>query len=756
MHPLKLIHRTGLLSAALALLHFSCAADDSTAIYGFTAAGGPAQRELEKKFDAAIRKENLRQWMQWITRKPHHLGSPHGHEVAKFIAEKFKSWGYETEIEEFRVLFPTPKERSLELLAPHKFTARLSEPVLKEDGTSGVKGQLPPYNAYSIDGDVTGGLVYVNYGVPGDYEVLAEHGIDVKGRIVIARYGGSWRGIKPKVAAEHGAIGCLIYSDPREDGYFQGDVYPKGAFRNETGAQRGSVADIPLYSGDPLTPGVGATKDARRLALSEAPTLTKIPVLPISYADALPLLHALDGAVVPSEWRGGLPITYHFGPGPARVHLRVKFNWDLVPLYDVVARLRGVEEPDQWIVRGNHHDAWVMGANDPVSGTVELMEEARVIAGLAKAGHRPRRTILFTVWDGEEPGLIGSTEWAETHAAELQQKVVAYLNGDNTGRGFLHASGSHTLERFVNEIAREVIDPQTKATVAERLRALRISSAGTDERRALRASDHFHIGALGSGSDFTPFLQHLGISALDLRFGGEDDAGVYHSTYDSFDHYLRFGDPEFDYGATLAKTTGRAILRLANADYLPFDFTCLADTVMGYAREVAKLADDRRVEAEERARLIKDHTMELARDPQDHLRPLEPLPAVPPLDFSALKNATSKLQASASNYARAAGVLQAIDPARDRAALSALNQLLLQNERWLVHEAGLPRRPWYKHLVYAPGFYTGYGVKTLPGVREAIEQGNWDEAVEQIQVAARALERFAMELDRATAAIPTR
>ncbi|MGH7972152.1 MAG: M28 family peptidase, partial [Limisphaerales bacterium] len=423
---------------------------------------------------------------------------------------------------------------------PAEYKATLAEPALKEDSTSGqTDEQLPVYNAYSKDGDVTAQLVYVNYGRPADYDGLAEHGIDVRGKIVIARYGACWRGIKPKVAAEHGAIGCLIYSDPRDDGYFQGDPYPKGAWRSDQGAQRGSVCDMPLYPGDPLTPGVGSTKDAKRLPLDEAPSLAKIPVLPISYADATPLLRALEGPVAPEDWRGALPFTYHLGPGPAKVHLKLEFNWPQAPLYDVIARMPGTSRPDEWVIRGNHQDAWVCGADDPLSGTVALMEEARAVAALSAQGWKPRRTIIYTVWDGEEPGLLGSTEWAETHADELRQHAAAYINSDSNGRGFLEVAGSHTLEKFVNEVAREVEDPETKLSVARRLRDHRIVNASVSDRHEIRDRHDLRIGALGSGSDYTPFLQHLGVASLDLGYGGEDNGGSYHSIYDSFDHYTR-------------------------------------------------------------------------------------------------------------------------------------------------------------------------------------------------------------------------
>jgi N-acetylated-alpha-linked acidic dipeptidase len=553
--------------AAAALAPAVGAAETDKPLLGFTPEASALQRDLESRFDGRLRADNLREWMRRMTARPHELGSSNGKDVAEFAAGQLRSWGYETRIEEFHVLFPTPKTRLLEMVEPTRFRAVLAEPALKADATSGqVAEQLPVYNAYSVDGDVTGPLVYVNYGVPKDYEELERRGVDVKGKVVIARYGGSWRGIKPKVAAEHGAVGCLIYSDPRDDGYFEGDVYPKGPWRNERGAQRGSVADMPLYPGDPLTPGVAATAEAKRLNRKDAKTLTKIPVMPISYADARPLLQALEGPVAPESWRGALPLTYHMGPGPAKVRLQLEFDWKLVPARNVIAVLQGADRPDEWVVRGNHHDAWVNGAADPVSGAVALMEEARVVAELAKAGSRPRRTLVYALWDGEEPGLIGSTEWAEAHAAELRKKAVVYVNTDAYGRGFLGMGGSHTLEPFMNEVARDVTDPQTKVSVLERARASLQIDGSSDERKEAKERTTLRLSALGSGSDFTPFLQHVGVPTLNLGFGGEDGGGSYHSIYDSFDHFTRFGDPTFEYGVTLAKVTGRTVLRLAKRD----------------------------------------------------------------------------------------------------------------------------------------------------------------------------------------------
>jgi N-acetylated-alpha-linked acidic dipeptidase len=713
------------LLASLLLLATTSLAAQTKPIYGFS---DPAKEEaLERQFDAKLNRENLRNWMKRLTARPHHTGSAYDKENAELIASLFKSWGYDTAIERFDVLFPTPRTRVVELLGPERYTAKLQEPALPEDATSNQTGEiLPPYNAYSTDGDVTGELVYVNYGVPADYDVLASHGIDVRGKIVIARYGGSWRGIKPKVAAEHGAIGCLIYSDPRDDGYFLGDTYPKGGFRSEHSAQRGSVADMPLYPGDPLTPGIGATEGAPRLPREQAQTITKIPVLPISYADALPLLRNLGGPMALEKWRGALPIPYRLGSGPARVHLQLAFDWKLTPVYDVIARLRGRDLPDQWIVRGNHHDAWVHGALDPVSGLVAMMEEARAIGELARSGWRPRRTLVFAAWDAEEQGLLGSTEWVETHIAELKEKAVLYINSDTNGRGFLEAGGSHTLERFVTEIARDVEDPQRKVSVLERRRAFdQVDAEDAEERRELRDAPLLRLYALGSGSDYSPFLQHAGIAALNIGFSGEEQYGVYHSMYDSFDHFTRFDDPTFDYGMAQAKVTGRMMLRLGGADFLPFEAATFADTVSRYFTEVTKLADRMRGETEE-ARAL-ERARELASDPAEKFVAKAEDAPVPHLEFAALQNAVARLQKNA----------RAFD-----AAKSHDDRTIMRLERALTREEGLPGRPWYVHHVYAPGFYTGYGVKTLPGVREAIEQRKWTDANAQIAIAAAVLDRY--------------
>jgi len=715
-------------------------------IVGFAQESADAQRKAEEKFDSYLKNTNLDLWMKRLAARPHHLGSAYGKDNAEYMRDLFKSWGYDAKIETYKVLFPTPKIRIVELVAPGRFKAKLAEPAVKEDATSNqLKEQLPTYNAWSADGDVTGELVFVNYGVPDDYEQLERMGIDVKGKIVIAKYGGSWRGIKPKVAQEHGAIGCLIYSDPQGDGYFQGDVYPKGPYRSEHGAQRGAVMDLPVRPGDPITPGIGATEDAKRIDRKDADNLLKIPVHPISYADAEPLLRALGGPVAPANWRGALPMTYHVGPGPAKVHLKLEFDWKLVDCHNVIAVMKGSELPDEWVVRGNHHDAWVNGANDPISGMVALMEEARAVGELTKTGWKPKRTLVYCGWDGEEPALIGSTEWVEHHAAELQQKVVAYINSDGNGRGFLYAGGSHTLEPLMDEISREVMDPQTGVSVFQRSRAFEaVNAANSKDKKAALEKPGYKLEALGSGSDYSPFFQHLGIPSLNLGYGGEDGGGEYHSIYDSYDHYVRFKDPKFEYGIALVKTAGRATLRLANADVLPFDFHAFHKTVSGYLDEVMLLLENMREATEIENRIIENKGYTYAADPTIKFVVPASKGPVPYLDFSSVQNAMSKLQTSSTRFVE----LSRGNP-KPNTNLNSLNKVLYQAEQKLMVQGGLPRRPWYRHTIYSPGYYTGYGVKTLPGIREAIEQRNWKEAQEQIEIVANAITNYTQEVDAA-------
>jgi N-acetylated-alpha-linked acidic dipeptidase len=692
-------------------------------IRGFTPSTVSAEKEWEQKFQAIPQPANLREYMQAIAAEPHHAGSPGGRKVAEYILARFRSWGLNASIEQSEALIPYPVERVVELVAPERYTAALKEPAVPADPDSSDAGQLPTFNAYSADGDVTADLVYVNYGTPEDYEQLAKLNLDVKGKIVLARYGRSWRGIKPKVAWEHGAVGCIIYSDPRDDGYFQGDVYADGAWRPGAGVQRGSVMDMPIHPGDPLTPGTAAENGARRLERADSKTLLKIPVLPISYDDALPLLKNLKGPIAPEPWRGALPLTYHVGPGPAKVHLKLSFDWQIRPLYNVIVRIDGADAPDQWIIHGNHHDAWVNGASDPTSGNVALMETARGLAALLKAGWKPRRTIIIASWDGEEWGLLGSTEWAEKHRDELAAKAVAYINSDSTGKGWLSMSGSHSLESFVNEVARDVPDPRGSGkSVLEARRVRLLEQAPNDAARAaIRNRRLIPIEALGSGSDYTAFLDFLQIASLDLGFGGDGGGGVYHSSYDTYYWYTHFSDGDFTHTAALSRVIGTALLRLADADLLPFEFTSTATTVRGYVDEIAKIAG-----------------------------------ADQHVDLGPIRDSLGKLTSAAENYEKAFARLDRLNAqqaAHAHAQLAALDLVLYRTERAFRHEAGLPRREWFKHLIYAPGFYTGYGVKTLPGIREGIEEAHWDEARSFVPVVAKAIEALTSDVNRATAAL---
>jgi N-acetylated-alpha-linked acidic dipeptidase len=714
---------------------------------GFAAASATTQKEWETKFRAIPDPVRLRAAMERLSARPHHVGSAYGKSNAEWLRDQFASYGWEAKIEEYRVLFPTPKERRVELVEPTRFVAKLEEPIIPSDASTSQRAeQLPTYNSYSGEGDVTAPLVYVNYGVPADYEELDRRGISVRGTIVIARYGGSWRGIKPKLAAEKGAVGCIIYSDPRDDGYAQGDVYPAGPWRPRDGVQRGSVLDLPVAPGDPLTVGTGATPDAPRIDRAAATTIMKIPVLPISYGDAQPLLAALGGPVVPDAWRGALPITYKTGPGPAKVRLKAEFNWTLAPVYNVVAILRGSELPDEWVVRGNHHDAWVNGAEDPIAGMIAELEEARALGELVKQGWRPRRTIVYTAWDAEEPALLGSTEWVEHHAAELRQKAVLYLNTDGNGRGFLYAGGSHSLERLVNQVARAVDDPESRGTVWRRAQAARIRYGGPAQRREARERQDLRIDALGSGSDFTPFLQHLGVATLNLGFGGEDGGGIYHSIYDTFSWFTRFSDTSFVYGKALAQVAGTVVMRVANADILPHEFGALAETARGYVVELKALREEVAGRITETNRQIDDGVFVATQDPK---RP-ERIPAketlAPHLNFAPLDNATESLSRAAARFERAQGT--ALGSTVDRATMAAVNAMLKDVERTMTSDQGLPRRPWYRHLLYAPGYYTGYGVKTMPAAREAIEQKQWAEAEREMARVAAALEAAAAQINK--------
>jgi N-acetylated-alpha-linked acidic dipeptidase len=729
---------------------------------GFSAANSITEQSLEQRFDEQLDPRELRAWLQQMSSAPNHIGSPHNLQNADFLLKQFRRWGWDATLETFYIWYPQPKRQLLEMTSPVLYTARLHEPPIAGDSTSDAAARtaLPPFGAYGADGDVSGTLVYVNYGLPADYAELDRRGISVKGKIVLSRYGGAWRGIKTRLAYQHGAVGCIVYSDPHDDGYFRGDVYPTGGWRPPEGVQRGSFLDTSIYPGDPLTPGYGATKDAKRLSPSEATTIARIPVLPISYADAVPLLTALQGPVAAAGWQGAAPVTYHLGPGPAMVHLVVQSDWKLTPIYDVIARIRGSQAPDEWVIRGNHHDGWVFGALDPLAGTVALMEEAKSIGALAKTGWRPRRTLIYASWDAEEPGWIGSTEWAEAHSEELRGHAVLYVNSDVNARGFLVAGGSHSLQHFVNEVATGIRDPQTGVSVQARLRAkLRVDAFTQNPTADLRAlptaAGDLPIAALGSGTDFTSFLDHLGITTLDLYYSGEDDDdGIWHSTYDSFDNYVRFGDPNFEYGVAEAETVGHVVLRAANAAVLPLRLTDFSDTIEGYSSELHALADGARHHAANVADLLDAHAFALAADPSQLVGTPKAEAEVPSLNFAPLDDALKRLHRAARLYDDAIARATTAGLALNDAQLAELNATLRQLEQALTDPRGLPGRPWFKHLIYAPGIDTGYDVKTVPGVREAIEGGRWTEANEYLTITAQAVARYCDRIDQAVGRLP--
>ena len=728
----------------------------SESLLGFTTQSSATERQWEQKFQQIPDPKLMRDYMQRLSAHPHHVGSPYDKQNAEWILAQLQSWGWDAKIEQFQVLFPTPKTRLLEMTAPTAFKAKLDEPALAVDPTSNQKDeQLPTYNAYSPDGDVSGPLVFVNYGLPADYEQLERLGVSVKGAIVIAKYGNSWRGVKPRVAWERGAVGCLIYSEPQDDGYSQDRTFPDGPMRPKDGVQRGRVMDFPhSYPGDPLTPGVGATEGTKRLDIKDAKNIAPIPTLPISYGDAQPLLAALTGPVAPESWRGSLPITYHVGPGAAKAHLALTFDWKIRPVYDVIAKMAGSSEGDEWVVRGNHHDAWVNGAEDPVSGQMVLLEEARALGELKKQGWTPKRTIIYAAWDGEEPMLLGSTEWAETHATELQQHAVAYVNTDANGRGFLMAEGAHSLEAMMNSVARDVQDPESGVTVWKRAQAKQIADAKDAEARAtIRSRVDMQLAPLGSGTDYTAFQHHLGVPSLNLVYGGEDDGGIYHSIYDDFYWYTHFSDTDFVYGKALAQTVGLTVMRLADADVLPYRFTNLADATHDYLKEVQELLKQKQEQVKEQNREVEDGVFAAVNDPQ---RPkVTPKPeAVPPyINFAPLQNAADALAKSGEHYNKA--LAAALKGSPDAAKVAALNAKLLTAERLLLNDGGLPTRPYYKHMLYAPGLYTGYSPKTVSGIRESIELKDYKLAESEVPRVAKAVndeavfvEQMAVELEK--------
>jgi N-acetylated-alpha-linked acidic dipeptidase len=686
-------------------------------IDGFSPKLSQDERRLEEQFRAAPQPANAREELRRLTSEAHIAGSPEDYATAVYVRDQMRGFGLQSDLREYQVLLPYPRTPSIvELIAPRRERLQVREDVVAQDPTSSSKKIVPLYNGYGASGDITAPLVYVNYGLPNDYDALKKAGVEVKGKIAIARYGNSFRGVKAKVAEDNGAVGLIIYSDPADDGYAQGDVYPKGPWRPDSSAQRGSVQFLFIYPGDPLTPGVPAVPGTPRLKKEEAANLPHIPVQPISYGDARRLLQPLRGPLRPKGFQGGLPFPYHVGgTNEVRVHLKTDIEFVTKTIWDVITRIDGSAENDRWVVLGNHRDAWVFGAVDPNSGTTAMIELGRGLGQMLKSGWKPRRSIVLCSWDAEEQGLIGSTEWAEEKASELREKAVAYLNMDAAVSGpNFGASSVPSMWKLIYEAAREVRDPKTGKSVYEAWRDRAWESAPESDRYDANGNEKQksspRIGALGSGSDYTPFLQHLGVPALDMSFGG--DYGVYHSAYDSFYWMAHFGDPTFQYHVAAAQIWGTVALRLANSSGLPFDYTDYADQLRDFVNETTRLANQKKVgDAFDAKSLLK--AIENFGDEAEkmHKRRMD----------------LEKQESNSSSAER----------------LRRINDALMQTERAFIDERGLRGRKWFKHQVYAPGFFTGYAALPFPDLRQAIEDGRTADARE-------AANRITDAIDRAT------
>jgi len=697
-------------ASTTAVAWLSAQAGAPARIRGFSTASSAAQAERERELKAAPSAKLAEADFDVMTAEPHHTGSPYEIKLADYVSDEFKKFGIESTKYEYSVLLPWPGRRRIEVVAPDTLKLEVEEEKIRGDQWADKPGILPAYNAYSPSGDVTGEIVYVNYGIPADYETLARLGIDVKGKIVLARYGGSWRGIKPKVAAEHGAIACIIYSDPHEDGYFQGEVYPDGPFRGWGMIQRGSVMDMPRYPGDPSTPGRPSKSGVDRVAMDKIETFAPIPVQPMSYRDGVELLKRLKGPVAPEAWRGSLPITYHIGPGPAKVHMNLQMEYAQRRLINVVGRIPGAVAPDEWIIVGSHRDAWTFGASDSVSGHVSMMSVARAMGEMVKKGWKPRRSLLFVSWDGEEQGLLGSTEWVEDLATELKAKAAIYVNRD-AGAGGLNFSSSavHSLTPFVHELAKSVqAEGESKTLYDLWLERAREQAPAGEGQRALEAPA---VGALGSGSDYTAFLDHIGVASMDMGLNGKGGDGSYHSTYDNPTWFKKYIDPQFKFSVLAAQVTGVALLRLVDAEVLPFDYEAYGKQILEYIGEIEKQAT---AASADNAKKV---------------------------DFAGMRAAAEALAKAGADLRSRADAMLTSGASTTAQSYADINRRLIMAERDLIEPTGLPDRPWYRHVIYAPGLYTGYGVKTIPGVREAVDAANYTRAAEQAAHVVGALQR---------------
>ena len=717
--------------AAICLAIFSTMtlAQDRDTIIGFSFEAAKEQRSIEKSFADELRASNLRASLKHITAKPHYTGSPGGQEVAEYILSQFQSWGYDASIETFYGLMSTPVDRVVEMIEPAKYRAALSEPEITDYNQTNDHQLMPPYNVFSSDGDVTAEAVYVNYGLPEDYEFLNQAGISVDGKIAIIRYGKAYRGVKPRLAAENGAVGAIMFSDPADYGSELGETYPDGPFLPDHGYQRGAVSDIGRIAGDPLTPGIGAKSEHQSYDLEDVERIiSPIPVLPLSAEDIRPIFREMRGALAPPDWTGGLATTYRLS-GPITLRIVVRQDWKIVPLHNVVAKLKGSRWPDEWVLRGNNHDAWNFGAMVPGSGLVAMMEEARAIAELASRGMRPKRTVVYLAWDGEEQGLQGSTEWVETHKGELLSKAVAYLNSGVTTRGVFVAGGSHSLETMVTGVAKNVSHPSNGLSVFEHY-VQSLQSPVLDEGASKQNQSHnYRLDPLGLGSDHTPFLQHLGIPSLDFSFDGDAPNGVYHSIYDNFDFYDRFGDPGFVYGVKLAEVYGTTVLRLANAEILPFDYTGMAFALESFADEIS-------LEVGHKSSNTAPSRIENKAEPIS-------------VDLKPVYSAIGQLKESAAKFAHARMVFEDAQFALDTSKQRALNRKLKEADLSLANRRGLAGRSWYKHQIYAPDLNTGYGAATLPGIRAAVAERDWETASKEVRRTANLIMKYSKIVNEA-------
>jgi N-acetylated-alpha-linked acidic dipeptidase len=715
-----------------------------------------SDQHYEQWFRSQISSQRIDDYVRTLTARPTTPGAPFSIIAAEKTLQLFKSWGWDARIETHKILFPRPIERRVELLGDAPFVARLDEPAIPGDPYSAQKSEIvPPFFIYGPDGDVTAPLVYVNFGLRADYEQLALMGVDVRGKIVIARAGGMWRGGKVELAAEHGAKAMLIYSDPKEDGYYRELPYPQGPGRTPDGVQRGSIL-YGKYPGDPTTPGKASLENSERVPPGSAESsVGLIPAMPLSYADAQPLLAALQGQIVPESWRGALPISYRTGPSNSDIHLKIRYDWRYIDIHNVTARLRGGVYRDELVLRGNHRDGWVHGAQDPHSGHAAMLEEARLLGAAYRRGWRPKRTIVYNSWDAEEQGTIGSTEWAELHAEEISRHAVAYINSDVSGAGILAVSGSSSLAHFISGIADSVTDPASGVSVSKRVQLkgdLDIYQPPSSSGNSITASGRRYddksrqliLGPPGYGSDHHSFVSHFALPTLIVEFRGEDSLGAYHTGYDNYAWYTRFNDPKFRYAAATAQMNGLAVMRLADADILPMTFRPMADAIAREVDGIETLYATRRSAIEHKDAQVAAKAFELLAF-RDQPRTAPPAQPVPTLDLTPLRAPLARITALAADYDRRieAGIrLSAADTA-------ALNNALKAVEEAFGRRAGLPGRPFYRNELYSPGRL--WDTVPFPAIGDAINDEDWSLAASQVAPAAQTLSQIAAALEVAIA-----